>query len=290
MSVAEKFMFDHAFDEDPVVPLEPEILEDALEIEEEPEEIIPTFSAEEVELARQQGHETGKAEGLAATQEALTRQTNETLGLIDKKLQKAFSTQDSANEELSRAALSVAIGICNKMFPALAEKSSFDEINRVIEQVFNNIIEEANIRITVHSSLSEKIKERVSEISETKNYQGRVTFHEDEATEPGNCKVEWSNGGSERNSAELWREINAIVERNLGQSPTIWDEPDEPLAAEPADLSAPEALVDVPPIPETEQIDTAQEVPAQIEDIKDDAEASIEEPLLDELQQPTKDN
>ena len=86
MSVAEKFMFDHAFDEDPVVPLEPEILEDALEIEEEPEEIIPTFSAEEVELARQQGHETGKAEGLAATQEALTRQTNETLGLIDKKL------------------------------------------------------------------------------------------------------------------------------------------------------------------------------------------------------------
>jgi len=44
-------------------------------------------------------------------------------------------------------------------------------------------------------------------------------IREDAAISYGNCKIEWSNGGAERNMDELWRQIDQIVENNLSATP-----------------------------------------------------------------------
>ncbi|MBC8270369.1 MAG: hypothetical protein H8E36_16645 [Rhodospirillaceae bacterium] len=227
MGTAEKFMFDVSFDNEPVVPLEVEVAPD-LPVEEPEEEIIvPTFSEEELELARQQAFEDGKKEGLAATTETLTKQINETLALIDQKLMIAFQTQDAANDVIGRSALSVAKGICAKMLPALAEKYAFDEVERVITSVFAKLLEQPSATITVHSSLKEPIEQRINELSVGKGYEGKITLNADQSMEPSDCMVEWFNGGSERDSLAIWQDISEIVERNLGSGPTKWNEPDE---------------------------------------------------------------
>lgn len=244
MSTAEKFMFDRTFDEIPVVDLPPEIPDGLSEPEDELEEIIPTFSEEEVELARQQGFDAGKQEGLAATTEVLTKQINETLTQINQKLATAFQSQDSVNEELPRAAIAVALGVCKKMLPAVAEKYSFDEIERVLNDVFEKIVEEPSVKIIVHSSAFDEIKDRIDDLSASKGYQGRTIIQADETMAPGDCKIEWANGGSERSNTALWQEIIAIIQRNLGGKPTIWDEPEGMDNIAVTDLTAPEALIE----------------------------------------------
>ena len=74
MSGTEKFMFDTIFDE--LEPIMPEIAEEELHstdgeelLEEVPvEEVIPTFSEEELNAARQEGFVNGKEQFLALSE------------------------------------------------------------------------------------------------------------------------------------------------------------------------------------------------------------------------------
>ena len=288
MSVAEKFMFDLTFDNELEVPLEPEQTEDIVAVEEEPEIIVPTFSEEEVEIARQQGFDAGREQGLAATSEALTKQINETLLKTDEKLLAAFQTQDSVNQDLSRAAHSFAVGICKKMMPAMAKQHSFDEVGRVIEEVFAKAIEEPRITLSVHSDIAKAIEVRVSELAKEKGYEGRVLVQADEELEASDCRVDWANGGCERNTKQLWANITSILDRNIGEKPTIWDEPDEieiTRAGEASIQIKPEAAV--PPIDNTSQVDIS---PDLRNGNKHDAEGPDQEPITGELQPTDTDD
>ncbi len=226
MKTAEKFMFDVSFDNEPIVSLELEVAPDALVEEPEEETIAPTFSEEELELARQQAFEDGKKEGLSATEETLTKQINETLALIDQKLVVAFQKQDLANEEMGHSAILVAKGICAKMLPALAERHAFDEVKRVIESVFSRLIEQPKTTISLHPSLKDAIDKRINELSTEKGYQGKIILNAVPSMKVSDCKVEWSNGGSERDTQIIWQDISDIIKRNIGSEPMQWNETD----------------------------------------------------------------
>ncbi|MBT4932992.1 MAG: hypothetical protein HOL66_09060 [Rhodospirillaceae bacterium] len=267
-------MFDVSFDNEPEVPLELEVAPDMPVEEVEEEIIVPTFSEEELELARQQAFEDGKQEVLAATEETLTKQISETLALIDQKLAVAFQAQEAANEVMGRSALSVAKGICAKMLPALAEKHAFDEVERVIEGVFAKLLEQPATTISVHSSLKDEIEQRIKELSTGKGYEGKIILNADDSMETNDCKVEWSNGGSERDSKSIWHDISEIIERNLGTDPRQWNEPgDEP--DENADSPA--------AIQETQTQADSETAPTEPQE-------APEETLSNELQQPNTDD
>ena len=287
MSAAEKFMFDLTFDNEVEETLELEKTDVTTTVDEEPEIIAPTFSEEEVEIARQQGYEKGKEEGLAATTEILTKQINETLLKIDKKLLAAFQTQDSFNQDLSRAAHSLAISVCKKMMPAMAKQHSFDEVERVIEEVFVKAIEEPRITLSVHLDLVEAVELRISELTKEKEFEGRVFVRADETMEASDCRVDWVNGGSERNTTELWANITSILDRNIGEKPTIWDDPDEIKinGAEKATITI-ESEESMTSIDKTSQVDNS---PLENGIINDTDEPDQELPA-DQLQQTNTDD
>jgi flagellar assembly protein FliH len=287
MSAAEKFMFDLTFDNEVEETLELEKTDVTTTVDEEPEIIAPTFSEEEVEIARQQGYEKGKEEGLAATTEILTKQINETLLKIDKKLLAAFQTQDSFNQDLSRAAHSLAISVCKKMMPAMAKQHSFDEVERVIEEVFVKAIEEPRITLSVHLDLVEAVELRISELTKEKEFEGRVFVRADETMEASDCRVDWVNGGSERNTTELWANITSILDRNIGEKPTIWDDPDEIKinGAEKATITI-ESEEFMTSIDKTSQVDNS---PLE-NGIIDDTDEPDQELPADQLQQTNTDD
>jgi flagellar assembly protein FliH len=285
MQAVEKFMFEYSFDNDSAATEEQEVVTEQPVEEEEEEVIVPTFSEEDLELSRQQGFEAGKQEGLTATTESLTRQINETLVQVDQKLGTAFQTQGIVNDDLARSALSVAKGICKKMLPGLAAKHSFDEVDRVITDVFAKIVEHPGVTITVHSSLTEEIEKRINELSADKGYQGKIIIQTDETMQPSDCKVEWFNGGSERDAQAMWREITTIVERNIGDNASYWNEPDESANAATVEETEPEAAIETEP---EAAIETEPEAAAEAEPLK--PQETPEEDSTNEVQKPNIDD
>ncbi|MDA0997734.1 MAG: hypothetical protein O2944_05955 [Proteobacteria bacterium] len=99
MTAARKFMFDVDFNIE--VPLDDESLssvsEAAIAVDEIVEAAAPSFSEEDLALARQEGFETGRAEALRESAAAAEREILLVLDKIGAELEKIIATQTEAN-------------------------------------------------------------------------------------------------------------------------------------------------------------------------------------------------
>jgi len=233
----QKFMFDTAFDDEPEAgPAAPEP-EQPEEEEPEPEIIVPTFSEEDLAAAREDGFAAGKQEGQQETSVSVEARIAETLAVIDTKCADLFQAQENDSGELSRAAVSVAMEVARKIVPNLAESTALDEIEQIIRSVFEKIVEEPHVTINVHPELADDLRGRIESMSKTRTYEGNIHVQPDESTAIGDCRLEWSNGGTERNTTALWRDIDEIVDKYLDGRPTVWTRPDETAPAPPEETA-----------------------------------------------------
>ena len=218
MPTVRKFMFDNVF-EDPE-PLEVEPTPNPEEImseETEPEEKIPTFSEEDLKAARNEGFENGKEEGLNASLDSIERQVSAALGNLEKAISGLVDEQVNANERATHLALAVAVSIVRKMLPDLATGYAPVEIEKVIRDVLPRIMKEPRITIRIHGDIESEINSRLDNLVKSADFQGVITVLPDNDVEIGDCKLEWSCGGAERNSEALWREVDGVIARHVGE-------------------------------------------------------------------------
>jgi flagellar assembly protein FliH len=208
----QKFMFDRSFDVEEPAKKAAEVAE---EIEEEPEVVIPTFSEEQVETSRKEGLEQGKSEALKEAAMTIENQIIDLTKAIGAQLTELISSQSLVNNEIFRDAIKISRAITKKSFPSINAEHGVHEIEQLIRQILNQILEEPRVKIQVHPSLTEQVSERLNELSTDTHFEGRVHIMADEAIEQGDCRIDWSNGGAERNLENVMREVDVIINANL---------------------------------------------------------------------------
>ncbi len=252
MSTVRKFTFDLDFDA-PVEPVKPEPEVD----EQEPEEVIPTFSEEEVEQARTEGFDAGKEEGRREAADATEQKLLETIEQACEKLADVYNTQTDANRQIGREMISVATAIAKKMFPDLNSRNALGEVERVVQETLKAVTEEPRIQIMVNPELREPLTERLGTMTHRAGFEGKVFVNPDPSMPLGDCRIEWSNGAAVRNVEEMWEMIDKIIDENLH-----------------------DGLDDAP---EAEEADTETDIGTEIGAQTDGAEAAT--PEQDELEQ-----
>lgn len=195
------------------MPVEEEVLEE--EDPEEPEIVIPTFSEEQVNAARDEGFANGREEGIREASEATERLISDTTLAINAQLTQLFDQQRHANAEIFQDAVNASVAIVRKCFPNLAVEHSITEIEHMMGKILPQILEEPRVVVNVHNDVKPPLSERMKDIIQNAHFDGRVMIREDASISHGDCQIEWSNGGAERNMDELWRQIDEIVESNL---------------------------------------------------------------------------
>lgn len=210
MSTVTKFTFDLDFDapEEPAAP-------EAVEEEEEPEEIIPTFSEEELEQARAEGFEAGKEDGRREAADATEQKLLETIENACTQIGEIYNNQTEANRDIAREMVSVSTAIAKKMFPDLNARNALGEVERVVQETLKAVTEEPRIQIMVHPELREPLSERLSTMTHRAGFEGKVFVNPDPSMALGDCRIEWSNGAAVRDGEELWEMIDKIIEHNL---------------------------------------------------------------------------
>ncbi len=233
MTVVRKFLFENSFDDEE----EPKVVEEQEPEEEEPEEVVPTFSEEEVNAAREEGFAAGKEEGIREAAEATERDILAVMGQVGEKFDDLFKVQEAANASILESAISVAVGIARKVFPDLNEKNALGEVERMAVKTLKDLLEEPVVTLYVNSGLLAPFEERTEALKTQAGFKGEVKVTAAEDIALGDCRIEWSGGGAKRDSAELWRDIDKIVERNLSGEPEEAEatpETPEPETAAPA--------------------------------------------------------
>ena len=236
MANLRKYMFDMDFgpaEEKAAARPRAEEVETVDEDELEPPPPAPMFTEEDISLARDTAFEDGRRQGMAEAADTADQQAADALAAIARQLDELGRQQEAANDEAARNAVRVAIAAFKKMLPAAAEVSAFEEVARVVAEVVGQVLDEPRIIVRVADQLTEPLRGRLEEVAEAHGFEGRVVVQADARLVIGDCRIEWTDGGAERDQARLQAEIESSIERALAPPERRFAGEDEKDLAEP---------------------------------------------------------
>ena len=196
---SQRFLFETSFDSE------------ALAAEEEAPE--PTFSAEEIEAARQAGYAEGDAAGRQDAVNGIEKQLLNGLGRLVEQINAVAEDQARFQDLLTSRSVELALKAIRKMFPALAERDGLVEIEAVLADCLREARSEPKIVIRIAEDRKAPLQERVDALSAAAGHDGVVLVMGDDTLGPADCRVEWAEGGAERVVQHMWQEFEAATQR-----------------------------------------------------------------------------
>ncbi|CAA7611704.1 Flagellar assembly protein H [Candidatus Terasakiella magnetica] len=215
MSTYKKYMFDLDFSPQHARPHTPETAPEEEEVYEPEAPPPPTFTEEDLQLVRDsaydEGHRQGLEEATQTTEHAMAlAMTNLTAGLAG-----LAEAQADAADVSQRVAARVAMAVLKRVLPAACESNAFEEVVRTVQECFAHVLDEPRIIVRVAASLVDPVREKLEAEAVHHGFEGRVVVQADPRLGAGDCRVEWTDGGAERDQARLLADIEAAVERSL---------------------------------------------------------------------------
>ncbi len=216
MASEKRFLFDHSFDA--VLPLDEQAGENGMLAEDVANDREPsnTFSEDDLARAHAEGLAEGRKKAAAEAADSVERRLAEAIDSLDGRLSELFAHRQDADNRAAGEATLVATAIARKMVPEFYRRNAAGEIEHAVTTVLDQMLEPSTLTVRTNELLRDEVSERITALTQQRGFAGRVTVTADPNLPEGDCRVEWAGGGAELNAAAKWREIDAIIERNLG--------------------------------------------------------------------------
>ena len=219
VGAATRFLFERSFEprDDAPAPLAPETLEPAPVAEPEPAPQDPAiFTQEDLDRVRAEALSFGRRQGAAETAGAVDQRMARALEQIAEGLSTVFDARQQADAEQAKEVTAVALAVIRKLFPETSRRHGLTEVAGVVEEIIGRLIDKPKLSVRVSESLRSELAEKLTAIAEAHGFAGQISVVGDSTVAEGDCRLGWAGGGATRDSAAIWREIDAAVGRILG--------------------------------------------------------------------------
>lgn len=180
----------------------------------EPEEKAPMFTEEQVLLARKEGYAQGRADGLKEARQQQEEKIAELAARVLAHAEKLLAAETARHTTSQAQTLDLVSRITAKLLPALARAVALDECFRSAGDALEQRKEEPRIAISVHDSLFVPFKTRLDELAASRGFAGKLIVLSDAQMQPTDCRVEWADGGAERNFERLYAAIDDEIRKS----------------------------------------------------------------------------
>lgn len=200
---------------------------DAPPKEEIPEDLPPpppTFSEEELSVAKDMAFEQGRQQGQKEQKESREQFIAQSLSKIAESFSHLFAAETVRESVFEKESLRLAIASLDILFPLLNEKIGRDEVYKSIEKTLTDHRKTKEIKICVANGMRGEIEALITRLRQGEHEEVLWRVIEDPSLSQGDCTLEWSDGGAVRDSIRTAREIRAHLEALLGHSVPMTDE------------------------------------------------------------------
>ena len=177
----------------------------------------PTMTVVEAERRRldaeAQAHRKGFAAGLAQAQNEAAQRASAALALIADGLERLDRALTGIETRLETEAVEVAVAVAAKLAPQLIAREPFAEISALATECFHQLVTTPHIVVRIGADIYETAKDRLEEIARARGFEGRLMVTPDPAMAPGDCRIEWADGGVTRDQAATLSAIDDVVGR-----------------------------------------------------------------------------
>jgi len=206
----------------------------------------PTFSEDDLRAARDAGYAAGLTAGQAQALAGIEKRIETLLGGVGERAAALHADIESRQALAARDVAVLAGAIAGK----IAGKRGADERASLIAEMAQgalvHLCDAPRVSLAVPCDLSAALETRIA----AAGFAAAVEVQGDEDLAGADCRLTWRGGGCDRIEADIWRDIETLLARYIGES----DE-DPGLAAEggtdaPASDGADEPMADSDAAPE----------------------------------------
>jgi flagellar assembly protein FliH len=201
---ARKFDFGARFDEPVKAPNAPE---------------PPKYSDAEIAAARAEGYTEGRTEGmLAAKAEAeatIAAHAAKALERAGAGIAELLSDRARMHQDLAAQSVQTVMSVVARAMPELARRNTLVEVEGLIRTCLSELYDEPRVVIRACDPIIDALQKDIDRIAASCGFTGKIALFGDPEMAPTDCRVEWADGGAERNFEDTWRAIEAAMERGL---------------------------------------------------------------------------
>jgi flagellar assembly protein FliH len=185
----------------------------------------PTFSAAELAAAREAGLAEGRAAALAEAAQSTEAQAAGALSSVALGIKVLLSLRGRFAEEAQHTALTTLRAVLAKALPALCRKAALVEIEALVAQCLREAFDEPRVVLRIAEGMFETLQPQLNTFSEAAGFSGKLVLLTEETLSPTDARVEWAEGGAERDTRRLIHDIDGALARALDSLPAPGSSP-----------------------------------------------------------------
>ena len=186
--------------------------------ERKPSEPMIPLAEHAVKIAEAEtaAHRRGYAEAQSDAGVEADRRIAAALEKIAASLAVANDALQAIEARLECEAVEVAVAVARKLAPALIAREPFAEIATLASECFKQLIAAPHIAVRVNDSLYATARQKLEDIVRARSFEGRLVVLAEPDIAVGDCRIEWADGGINRDRASADAAIGEAVARYVG--------------------------------------------------------------------------
>lgn len=233
MAQFQKFMFDNFIiscdDEkcvaEPVVEPEienesapsetPEVIVEPRTIEITEVETPISYTQEELDQEIKRSEERGYERGYQLASSEQEQRTEELLNNINTRLIALLAESAQNDEKREQQSLRFTMDVITKLFPTLEKEQAVSEINKFMTDNFPNFRREAYLSFSFNPEVISEVSSIIAKLANSNDFEGKISVHKDASLGASDCRIEWENGGVERNTHKMLEKVNELLDDKM---------------------------------------------------------------------------
>jgi flagellar assembly protein FliH len=122
---------------------------------------------------------------------------------------------DAVEKRLTAEAVEVAVAVGRKLAPELIAQQPFAEIAALATDCVRQLNAAPHVVVRVNETLHEVARERLEEIARLRGFDGRLIVMGEPGMALGDCRIEWADGGINRDLGAIDAAIGESVARYI---------------------------------------------------------------------------
>ena len=165
--------------------------------------------------AEARGYRNGYAAAQADTTAELERRKAAALERIGTAIASLSGNLGAVERRLEAEAIEVAVAVAGKLATERVAREPFTEIAALASDCFDQLGGVPHVVVRVNDALYAEARERLEDIARVRGFEGRLVVLAEPDIGFGDCRIEWADGGLNRDRARIEAAIGEAVANYL---------------------------------------------------------------------------
>jgi flagellar assembly protein FliH len=182
-------------------------------VKEAPTKISPADHQTAIAAAELQGYQRGVTAAEIQARTEAERRTAAACERIAEGLAVIAREMKTIEGRLEAEAVEVAVAVASKLAPALVAREPMAEIAALATECFTTFLTAPHLVVRVNDELYAAACDHLAQIARSRGFEGRLVVLGEADIAPGDCRIEWADGGVIRDRADIAAAIDDLVGR-----------------------------------------------------------------------------